>query len=75
MVVCTILTSKKKKKEVFAGLVYLSILRTTAIRSAGKLAEVMYSMVFEMVEVLEMEVWVVVSVVETLWTSSWSSIH
>jgi len=35
-------------------------------------------MVFEMVEVLEMEVWVVVSVVsmmETLWTSSWSSIR
>jgi hypothetical protein len=34
-------------------------------------------MVFEMVEVLEMEVWVVVmeSVVETLWTTSWSSVR
>jgi hypothetical protein len=33
-------------------------------------------MVLEMVEVLEMEVWVVVvTVVETLWTSSWPSIR
>jgi hypothetical protein len=32
-------------------------------------------MVFEMVKVLEMEVWMVVSVVETLWTISWPSIR